>query len=271
MSRGYSTEAIVLGSHKLREADRVVNLFTSARGKTPTVVKGVRKVGSRFGGRLEPFTHLEVQLHEGRTLHTLTGADTVRTHAAIRGQPAALKAGLSFIDLLSRTGAELERRPRCFNLLVRFLDEMEKVVSAGTADGAGETGSAPGLHDGRSADDVDGAAGVNRPAVLALGAELKLLLLSGYLPHLSSCAHCGSEESLPRFSAMAGGALCADCPGESFPVSAAALEAMRFLLESPLAAAAGRRLDAAAERETWRAVREVCRYHLGFDPRVAPV
>jgi DNA repair protein RecO (recombination protein O) len=70
LPRNYSTEAIVLGSHKLGDADRVVTLFTADRGKVPTVVKGVRKVKSRFGGRLEPFTQLQVQLHEGRNLHT---------------------------------------------------------------------------------------------------------------------------------------------------------------------------------------------------------
>jgi len=242
LPRDFSTEAVVLGSHKLREADRVVTLFTARSGKTPTVVKGVRKVGSRFGGRLEPFTHLEVRLHEGRSLHTLTGADTRSTHAAIRERPASLNAGLCFIDLLARSSAELEQRPRCFNLLVRFLSELDAVATQ-----------------------ADGSA-----SMLTLGAGLKLLLLSGYLPHLSGCAHCGEEAELPFFSAAAGGATCGHCAAEAFPVSAGALEAMRLLLENPLTAASGYELDDAAAREVWRAIREICQYHLSFDPRVSP-
>ena len=245
MPRDYSTDAIVLGSHKLGEADRIVTLFTSGRGKVPTVVKGVRKVGSRFGGRLEPFTELKVQLHEGRSLHTLTGADTVRTGAAIRDNPAALKAGLAFIDLLNRETNDLERRPRTFNLLVNFVAELER---------AARTGS------GRSA-----------PAALALGAELKLLLLAGYLPHLSSCSVCGRDEPHPvRFSAKEGGAICAQCPGDSFPVSAAAQDRMRSLLEQPLAAAPELAPADGERQQIWRAIREICRYHLGFDLRIDP-
>ncbi len=246
MPRDYSTDAVVLGSHKLGEADRIVTLFTSGRGKVPTVVKGVRKVGSRFGGRLEPFTELKVQLHEGRNLHTLTGADTVRTGAAIRDNPTALKAGLAFIDLLNRETNDMERRPRTFNLLVNFLFELERTARSGSA------GSAP--------------------ATLALSAELKLLLLAGYLPHLSSCSVCGRDEPHPiRFSAKEGGAVCGQCPGDSFPVSAAAQDSMRRLLEQPLAAAPALLLPADGERkQIWRAIREICRYHLGFDLRIEP-
>ncbi|MBK5226344.1 MAG: DNA repair protein RecO [Thermoleophilia bacterium] len=238
MPPNYSTEAIVLGSHKLRDADRVVNLFTAERGKVPTVVKGVRKVKSRFGGRLEPFTYLQVQLHEGRNLHTLTGADTIKTHAVIRERPSTLQAGLAFIDMLNRVTHDFEKRPRSFNLLVRFLNEMDEATAGCIA--------------------------------LTLAAELKLLLLSGFLPHLETCASCGADENLPRFSAQVGGTLCENCKGESFQVNDRTLTTMRFLLEKPLAEVTGTEIDENAARETWRCVREVCRYHLGTDLRVEP-
>ena len=258
MQRDYSTDAVVLGSHKLREADRVVTLFTADRGKVPTVVKGVRKIGSRFGGRLEPFTELKVRLNEGRNLHTLTGADTVRTGAAIRDRPAALKAGLSFIDLLARETNDLERRPRTYNLLVNFLGVLGEAAGSGMTDG-GAAGVSGNGEAGRGA------------ALLALGAELKLLLLAGYLPHLSGCSVCGGDDRLPvKFSAREGGALCADCHGDSFPIAPEALATMRRLLEQPLTAAAALETDDRCQRQMWQAIREICRYHLGVDLRVEP-
>lgn len=247
MPRNYSTEAVVLGSHKLADADRVVTLFTADRGKVPTVVKGVRKVKSRFGGRLEPFTHLQVQLHEGRNLHTLTGADTVMTHAVIRDKPAALKAALGFIEMLGRATPDFEKRPRSYNLLVNYLLEMDEAAISSR-----------------------NKAGENDYAIITLGAELKLLLLAGFLPHLADCAGCGSKEGLPRFSAEIGGTLCENCGGKSFRVASETLEAMRWLLEKPLSKAGGSAIDERTAREIWQCVREICRYHLGTDLRVEP-
>ena len=263
MARTYSTDAIVLGSHKLGDADRVVTIYTSARGKVPTVVKGVRKVNSRFGGRLEPFTHLQVQLHEGRNLHTLTGADTVKTYSAIRDTPPALKGGLAFIDMLARTAPDFEKRPRSFNLLVNFLDEMESECRKFSKGEAGapvvETSSPPAT-----------PPAMTPFTLITLAAELKLLLLAGFLPHLADCAVCGAAGELPRFSAQAGGALCENCGGESFRVGAETLEAMRLLLETPLSGAAAAGMEMQTAHEVWRSIHEICRYHLGTDLRVEP-
>lgn len=255
MPRNYSTEAVVLGSHKLGDADRVVTLFTADRGKVPTVVKGVRKVKSRFGGRLEPFTQLQVQLHEGRNLHTLTGADTVKTHAVVRDEPAAYRAALGFIEMLGRATTDFEKRPRSFNLLVNYLLEMDGAANAARS-AVADAGSAASLQ--------------HNLAVITLGAELKLLLLAGFLPHLDDCAACGSKEALPRFSAEVGGALCENCGGDSFRVAPETLDAMRLLLERPLSETGDIGVDERTAREVWRCVREICRYHLGTDLKIAP-
>ncbi|MFA6000693.1 MAG: DNA repair protein RecO [Thermoleophilia bacterium] len=252
MPRTYSTEAVVLGSHKLGDADRVVTLFTRDHGKTPTVVKGVRKIKSRFGGRLEPFTHLAVQLHEGRNLHTLTGADTIRTHASLRDNTASLRAGLALVDMLGRASADFERRPRTFNLVINYLDVMEKLNSQDSGAEAGSPTARQGM------------------ISVTLGAELKLLLLTGFLPHLANCASCGAEDYLPRFSAQAGGALCENCGAESFDVSGPALDTMRRLLEKPLSDSSSITLTMETASEVWNCIREICRYHLGVDLKVKP-
>ncbi|MDO8735981.1 MAG: DNA repair protein RecO [Thermoleophilia bacterium] len=275
MPRDYSTDAIVLGSHKLGDADRVVTLFTAARGKVPTVVKGVRKIKSRFGGRLEPFTQLQVQLHEGRNLHTLTGADTVKTHAVIRDDPAALRAALGFIEMLGRATPDFEKLPRSYNLLVNYLLEMDAAalsVRSARAE-TGKSGQSENELRGNTFGNAAGrdlSASESRFVIITLGAELKLLLLAGFLPHLADCAICGSSGSLPRFSAEIGGALCENCGGESFRVQAETLVAMRGLLETPLAEAGSSDIDERTAREVWRCVREICRYHLGTDLKIEP-
>ena len=57
MHGSYKTEAVVLRSLRLGEADRVLHLYTPSRGRVGAVAKGVRRTRSRFGGRLEPFLH----------------------------------------------------------------------------------------------------------------------------------------------------------------------------------------------------------------------
>ncbi|MGH8920279.1 MAG: DNA repair protein RecO, partial [Actinomycetes bacterium] len=64
----YREHGVVLRTHKLGEADRIVVLLTAGRGKVRAVAKGVRKTKSRFGSRLEPPTHVSLLLYEGRQL-----------------------------------------------------------------------------------------------------------------------------------------------------------------------------------------------------------
>src|SRR5438477_12563812 len=79
--RAVKTEAVVLRSIRYGEADRVLHLYTPARGRVGAVAKGVRRTRSRVGARLEPFSHVALVLHEGRgELHTISGVDTLATH-----------------------------------------------------------------------------------------------------------------------------------------------------------------------------------------------
>ena len=70
--RLYRDRAVVLRQHKLGEADRIVTLLTRDNGLVRAVAKGVRRTRSKFGSRLEPFAHIDVQLHPGRNLDIVT-------------------------------------------------------------------------------------------------------------------------------------------------------------------------------------------------------
>ncbi len=84
--RSYKTEAVVLRSLRLGEADRVLHLYTLDRGRVGAVAKGVRRTKSRFGARLEPLSHVELMLHQGEASCTRSPASTsfIRTESRVR-------------------------------------------------------------------------------------------------------------------------------------------------------------------------------------------
>src|SRR5262249_20536840 len=182
MPRSYTTEAVVLRSFRFGGADRVLHLYTLDRGRVGAIAKGVRKTSSRFGGRLEPFSHVELVLHHGRgELDTVTGASLVRAHDHARTDPYRLQVGLIGLEAMLRLFTEQEASERAFTALTRFLDALAELPRRST----------------RAAVE---------PLVLAF--QLKLLWLSGYLPHLGACVECGAEQDLVGYVPDAGGATC---------------------------------------------------------------
>src|SRR5687767_10546075 len=124
--RTVKTEAVVLRSLRLGEADRVLHLYTSDRGRVGAVAKGIRKTKSRFGGRLEPLSHVTLHLHQGSgELQTVTGVDLVRPHATVREQPYRLGIGLIGAEAMLRLFTNEERNERAFAALTRFLDVLD--------------------------------------------------------------------------------------------------------------------------------------------------
>ena len=237
--RSYTTEAIVLRSFRFAEADRVLHLYTVDHGRVGAVAKGVRKTKSRFGARLEPLSHVEAMLHQGRgELHTVTGAELVRSHRAAREEPYRLGVGLIGLEAMLRLFTEQEANPRAFSALARFLDVLDDLPPS------------PG-----------------RPAVdpLALSFQLTLLWLSGYLPHRTSCAECGDEDApLVGYSPKSGGAVCRGCADGALAVSPNALAGMEQLLRRPLADAAGAGLSDRGAREALAVVTSSYEFHGGF-------
>ena len=107
----YRDEAIVLRTHKLGEADRIITLLTRQHGRVRAVAKGVRKTTSRWGSRLEPFTHVDLQLAEGRNLDVITQADTIDAFPAHLGDHYdRYTAGTVMLETADRLVAE-ERQP----------------------------------------------------------------------------------------------------------------------------------------------------------------
>jgi DNA repair protein RecO (recombination protein O) len=207
----------VLRSMRYGEADRILHLYTPARGRVGAIAKGVRRARSRFGGRLEPFFRIQAELHEGRgELLTVTGARTIDPHGRLRGDGRALDAAARACDAVGRLFETGEPHPGVFNLLCRQL----ALLDAQAGDVAGESGAA-----GRSG---------------SLSFRLKLLLAAGLAPQLGACANCGEPEHLVGFSGAAGGVVCAACEAGSFALGEEAHGFMadalgRSLTEAPAA------------------------------------
>lgn len=126
--RTLKTEAIVLRSLRFGEADRILHVYTLVQGRTGVIAKGARKTKSRFGGRLEPLSHVELVLHVGGgELATLTGVDLMRSHASAREEPYRLAVGLIGAEAMLRLFPEQERSDRAFTALTRFLDLLDEL------------------------------------------------------------------------------------------------------------------------------------------------
>src|SRR3954466_2404978 len=125
--RSYKTEAVVLRSFRLGEADRVLHLYTLDRGRVGAVAKGIRKTKSRFGARLEPLSHGELLLHQGSgELQTVTGVELIRSHRVAREDPYLLGVGLVGLEAMLRLFSEQEANPRAFEAITRCLDLLDE-------------------------------------------------------------------------------------------------------------------------------------------------
>jgi DNA repair protein RecO (recombination protein O) len=239
MARTYRTEAVVLRSFRLGEADRVLHVYTADRGRVGAVAKGVRRTKSRFGARLEPLSHVELMLHQGAgELQTVTGADLRASHHEAREDPYRLAVGLIGAEAMLRLFPEQEANDRAFLALTRFLDRLDEIPSRAPA----------------------------RPALdpLVLSFQLKLLWLSGYLPHLDGCVECGVGEGLVGYQPSAGGAVCRDCGPGTIGLSPEGLRGIRTLLATPLADAHDAGLSDPGAREALALVAASYEHHGGF-------
>jgi DNA repair protein RecO len=177
-------------------------------------------------------------LHHGAgELHTITGVDLKRSHHTIREEPYRLNVGLIGAEAMLRLHGEPEANERAFGALTRFLDIL---------------------------DDVEPSA--DRPALdpLVLSFQLKLLWLSGYLPHVTSCVECGETGELAGYSARAGGAVCPAHGVDALRLSPEGLAGIEKLLTAPLVDAHGAGLSERARRDALAVVTSSYEEHGGF-------
>lgn len=201
----YRDRGVVLRTYKLGEADRIIVLLTPGHGKVRAVAKGVRRTKSRIGGRLEPLSHVELLLYEGRELDIVSQAEVVEPWRLLHEDLSCMSQGLAMAEATEQVAQERAPSEPLYRMLVGALRTL-----------------------------------VGQPGPLVLASFYwKLLFLDGAGPVLSCCAACGSGPpavSLVAFDIGEGGALCRDCR-RGQPLSPAALELVSWILGGQLARA----------------------------------
>src|SRR5581483_1801225 len=147
----YRDEAVVLRTYRLGEADRIVVLFTKGRGKVRAVGKGVRKTTSRFGARLEPTSHVALQLFDGRNLDTITQAETLEHFRTLREDLERITRASAMLEAVDSITIEREPNAPLYTMLLgalRALAGVAPMVEACVVCGAAEPLCAFSLDDG---------------------------------------------------------------------------------------------------------------------------
>jgi DNA repair protein RecO (recombination protein O) len=177
----YRDSGVVLRSHLLGEADKIVTLLTYDNGLLRAVAKGVRRTRSKFGARLEPMSHVDLQLHTGRSLDIVTQAESLHPFAQYVGADyARYTAGTAVLETALRLlPVEREPSPALYGLLVGGLHALTV------------TGREPGL-------------------VLDAFA-LRALAVAGYGPGFDACTRCGAPGPHSAVALDAGGVVCPLC------------------------------------------------------------
>lgn len=169
----------MLRTHQLGEADRIITLLTRTHGKVRAVAKGVRRTSSKFGGRLEPFQHIDIQFAEGRgSLEIVTQAEALHT-STLGADYGRFTAAQVLVETADRLVAE-EGSPALqqYRLLLGALLALENAARP--------------------------------PALIVDSYLLRALAVAGYAVATMECAGCGSED-VPWFSPQGGGVVCLAC------------------------------------------------------------
>ena len=191
----YRDEGVVLRTWKLGESDRIVVLFTRGRGKVRAVAKGVRKTRSKFGARLEPTSHVALQLYEGRELDIVTQAESLDHLGALREDLDRLTRATAMLEAIDAIAQDRHPDARLYTMLVGALRTL---------------------------------AARDHPLVVP-GFFLKLLAHEGFQPRVDGCAVCEDEDGLVAFDLDEGGLLCRT-HRKGAAVSPEAVELLRLVL-----------------------------------------
>ena len=175
----YRDEAVVLRTHKLGEADRIVTFLTKQNGQVRAVAKGVRRTASKFGSRLEPFMVVDIQFYEGRTLDTVSQVESIGAYGReIMADYAAYTAANAMVEAAERLTGETTTTQQ-YILLVGALRSLSRAE-----------------HD---------------PGLTLDSYLLRALSLAGWAPNFDACANCGAAGPHFAFVMQTGGVVCSAC------------------------------------------------------------
>lgn len=194
------TAGIVIKRSNLGEADRILTIFTERFGKIKAIAKGVRKTTSKLGGYLEPFILLDLELHEGKTFYTVTGASVVKNFPTLHTDLNKIAKAFYIGEMIDRFLEEHQKNPTSFQILIEVLESIEE----------------------------------SREDLILRIFELKLIESAGFSPELRNCVHCREKLTIGRnfWDNIEGGVICENCQhkfNHGEPISDNAIKALRVV------------------------------------------
>src|SRR5699024_6547312 len=160
--------------HKLGESDRIITFVTAAHGKVRAVAKGIRRTRSKFGARLEPTSHVALQLYEGRELDIVTQAEGIDLFRSIREDLDRVTRAVTMLEAVDQLSLEREPNPALYRMLLGALRTLAS----------------------------------NDSPLIVAGFHWKALALEGFRPIVEACAVCDDPGGLVSFDPVEGGVLC---------------------------------------------------------------
>ncbi len=214
----FKTEALVLRTRPLGEADRLLTLLTREKGKINAVAKGARKTKSKLAAGVDLFVYAHYDLFQGKTLPTIIQQDIIETFTYLQENPAAYAHACYFTELVERLLVEGEKTPEIFELLLEGWKALE----------------------------------VNKDHfILSRAFEMKLLAAAGYRPYLDGCVACSSGEKSFASPGL-GGLVCPNCArGDDLarPFAPGSHALMNYFLTHNLAKTNVLRVDSSQKKE----------------------
>ena len=206
--RTYTTDAVILRTSPIGEADRLLTLLTPRLGKISATARGVRKITSKLSGHLDILTRSTLTLNKGLTLDTITSAEAIETFIILKNNLTAVSHAIYMTELADAFNPLDSPSEASYSLLLSGLRALE---------------------------------GENDPEMVLRFLELRSLQISGFSPELLHCVEC-SELILAAhhfFSPSSGGVLCSSCKPTLpylIPLSVDALKVLRYFSTNSLAA-----------------------------------
>ena len=226
-SRLTKADGIVLSSTGFGEGHKIVRLLTDRLGKIEASAFGVRKTKSRFGSKLEPFSHITLHLYRKSeaSLYTIRDADALFHNERIREDLEKYLIGSAVIEPVVRFVEPESEERGLFDLVALCLRTLNEIVGP-------------------------------KAIYLLCMYEIKLLTEMGYRQQTEACSLCGSQLLQNEIFADSrrGFPLCASCRTTlSVKVDPPALKFVKWAQENPLSKA----LKVTMKKETLKNVREL--------------
>lgn len=215
-----TTKAIVLKSMRWGEADRILTFYSLRLGKVRGIARGARRMKSRFGGMLEPFSSINLTFFNKRSdsLASVSHIDNLESFCSLRESLDLILAASRMVALVDGVTADRDSNPTMYHTLLEGLRLLVRTED---------------------------------PGILTLIFQIHILSQSGFQPQVDRCASCDRDlgEQSSQFSPSAGGRLCGSCDRGSWdyclPMSQGSTAFLRQARRIPLALAT--RLKAAGQ------------------------